>query len=338
MIAAERIGLIINPYAGQGYQKNAAIASQLITLLNPKRILTGIGQQGESLVTQMGLTCQPFETESEPGRWQTVELARTLAGQNLDCLAIIGGDGTMADAATGIIEANSGMPILGIGVGSTNVGNLITCKADDLSGLTPDQLGIFPLNALLAYHEKRLLGIGFNDCAIGFTVVGTIKGKICNVDVKAKMRSENVPGIVRPIGTSATLVKRIFNNSETVIASGEKVAALIIGFAEPQFIGKAVTGGICLASYTGVTAGCLVADQPLVQVELSRQDVLDLPPITSHYTSINESAKITITGVLAGAGVNVDGTPLKTLSHQDTITFTVKEKAINTIRVSSMKG
>jgi len=181
--------------------------------------------------------------------------------------------------------------------------------------------------------ENSVLGIGFNDCVFGFTVVGTLDGQICDVDASAKMAGKNLPGRPASIGISKTRVERISAAGVVEVASGEWISSVIIGFAERAFLGKAITGGVCLASYSGAPAGCLAASIPLVEVGLSRAEVLQYGPIQSRYISFDQTMQIRAQGFLDGTAINVDGTPLKILSSEDRIVFSVLPDAIRAVRL-----
>ncbi len=138
----------------------------------------------------------------KPGRAQTQALVAQLAQVPLAAMIVVGGDGTLADAACVLINLRSTIPLMGIGVGSTNAGNLITCRASELDKINLDRLQVEPVQSLLAFDNGRLLGIGFNDCVLGFTIVGTIDGVVCDLDAAAKMEVRNQPGMPRSIGTN----------------------------------------------------------------------------------------------------------------------------------------
>jgi hypothetical protein len=333
MIETHEIGLIINPKAGQGYSANARVAQEIITRLKPRKIFTGSGELGSDAVSDLGIPVVVCAAPPEPGRAQTQALAARLIKNGISSLVVIGGDGTMADVACILAESQDAPPLLGIGVGSTNVGNLITCRAHEIEQLYADRLQARPLRALLAYHNGKLSGIGFNDCVLGFTVVGTIDDTKRDVDAASKMNGLNIPGTIRSIGLTQTIVERQGPDGVRKIASGRKVATVIIGFAESAFFGKAVTGGVCLSSLVKAPAGCLTANQPLVQIEIDRQTVLSLPPITSSYLSLDETMIVRVQGVRQGTALCVDGNPLKLLEPDDTAEFGVSMDAILAFRI-----
>jgi hypothetical protein len=329
----ETIGFILNPKAGKGFTHNAEIARQAARKFKGATIFTGPGELGAAALLDSQGSIEICPCDPIPGRQQTITLAGALAGRQVDLLVVVGGDGTLSDVACGLVDMRQAPPVLGIGVGSTNVGPLITCQAWEIDRLDPGQLETTVLPAVLVKDRGALLGIGFNDCVLGFSVVGTLDGQIRNVDARAKMDGLNLSGEPKPIGTLQTLVQRITPQQIVEIARGAWVGCVVIGFAEAGFFGKAITGGVCLASLTHTPAGCLVADTPLVQVEITRDQLLAFPALRSQYISFDENMSIRVAGVMDGTAVCADGTPLKILSPQDQVEFFVQPAAIRAVRL-----
>jgi hypothetical protein len=255
-----------------------------------------------------------------------------MASRALDAVLVVGGDGTLADVASVFSQVRQSPPLLGIGAGSTNAGALITCSQDNVDKLSPDILEIISIPGLTAYDGQKLLGVGFNDCVLGKTVVATVAGRLRDVSVVEKFEGRNVPATPEPIGQAQTLVWKTNPHGRQDIAGGESVGTVVLGLAEKSFVAKAVTGGICLAAFTGLSAGCLVSDRPLVQVELSSSDVLALTPIHSVYTSVGDQERIFVKGVRANTGLCVDGTPLKLLTSEQEVSFGIQLDGIRAVR------
>ncbi len=334
MNGLDAVGLVINPKAGQGFAANARAACAVLNALRPSKIFTGTGELGASALEENNYSnISVIPVPDKPGRAQTQALVAQLAQVPLAAMIVVGGDGTLADAACVLINLRSTIPLMGIGVGSTNAGNLITCRASELDKINLDRLQVEPVQSLLAFDNGRLLGIGFNDCVLGFTIVGTIDGVVCDLDAAAKMEVRNQPGIPRSIGTNQTVVQRLGPDGLQKVAHGRKIATVVVGFAEQAFFAKAIAGGVCLTTLVHAPAGCLTADLPLVQIGLDRRSVLALPPITSTYISLDENQRIQVSGVRKNTMVSVDGNPLKRLQPADTIEFGVALDAVQSVRL-----
>lgn len=334
MTVIRKAGLVINPSAGQGFEISAPAAREAITRLGWRSFVTGRGMAGEDALKGLPVTVETLEIEGYQGRSYTQELVRCMIRAGVDALMVVGGDGTLADAARVLIKEKAAPPVFGLGTGSTNAGTLVTTKITDLDRLRTGRVKVKAVSALLAEKGGELLGVGFNDCVLGFTVVATIEGRLRDVAVGEKILGRNIPGRPAGIGTANTRVWRAGPTGETVIGRGGEIATVIIGLAETTFIAKALTGGVCLASFTGITGGCLVSNYPLVQVELSGKDVLALAPIQTTYTSLDSSMRIFVRGLKEGTGLCVDGNPLCLLREEDEVQFSVIESAIQVFKIS----
>lgn len=328
----QAVGLIINPVAGQGLAANITLAQQGLIALGVRKVLTGEGPLGAIALASLSCETVIYPTKEKDSRNQTLEVASKLAGQAMDAVIVVGGDGTLADVAYVFSQFEDPPPLLGIGTGSTNAGKLITCTAIQIESLKPGMLEAVPITGLLAYAGDELIGVGFNDCVLGFTVVATLNGQLRDVGVAEKFVGRDVPAQPSPIGLPQTKVERVGPEGRQEIASGESVSTVIIGLTEPSFIAKAITGGMCLTAFTGLQAGCLVADQPLVQVELKANDVLALPTIHSFYLSFSEQERIHVRGVREGTGLCVDGTPLRLLTPEQEVSFGVRPNAVRAVK------
>jgi len=327
------VGLIINPAAGRGFAANAAIARRALAALHPNTVHTGRGQAGADALDMSNGKSVAYRVPADASRLQTLELARQLAIQALDAVLVVGGDGTLADVAVVFAGVKNAPPLIGIGAGSTNAGALITCPGSQADRLVPEDLNLVGMTGLLASIGDTAIGVGFNDCVLGFTVVATIDGRLRDASVLEKLSGHNVAGEPRTIGLPSTSVSTRNSRGQVTLATGEAVGTVIVGLAERGFIAKAITGGVCLASFAGLPAGCLVADQPLARVELSSMQTLALPPIHSSYVSFDEDDQILVTGVRDGTALCVDGTPLQLLKRDDIVSFQVRRDTVRALKL-----
>ncbi len=334
MIHIQKAGLVINPVAGQGFEKSAPAAREAITRLGWRSLVTGRGLAGEDALPGLPVTVETLDVEGFQGRACTQELARRLICAGVDALLVVGGDGTLADVASVLIQEKSQAPVFGLGTGSINAGLLVTTKMTELSRLRIEKLTIRSVPALLAHKDGQLFGVAFNDCVLGFTVVATMEGRLRDVAVSEKFYGRNIPGRPAASGTDKTRVWRAGPGSEQLVSQGREIGSVIIGLVEPAFIAKALTGGACLAASLDIPAGCLVIDYPLVQVEQTREDILAHPPIKSTYTSFDSTMRIIVRGCREGTGVNVDGNPLCLLHEEDEVEFAAIGSAVQVFKLS----
>jgi hypothetical protein len=323
-----RVGLIVNPVAGSGAHESLIAARKVVERCGAQEVATGRGQTGELALCgwpgQIKI-CKANETAGN----QTRALAQWIAGQKLDALIVVGGDGTLSDAA---IEAGNTLPIIGIGTGSTNVGRLITCRASRVEELNFNEVETWKVDALLASVNDDLAGMAFNDVIIGSTIVGTIDGQRCDLNAAGRILGKITDAKPRPVGNRNTKVTRVNAGGQTLVAQGESVGTVVAGFAEPAFFGKAITGGICLATLTGLPAGCLVCDLPLAQVGMTAESLMNSAPAVSRYVSLSDGTSIVVENVEGDATLCVDGNPVHLLSAADRTTISVRTGAAIGVR------
>lgn len=324
-----RVGLIANPVAGSGSQESLAAARKAIERCGAQEVATGPHYAGESALAGWSGRVQVHQAETIAGITTTRVLARWIAGQKLDGLIVVGGDGTLSDAA---MEVGSTVPVIGIGTGSTNVGQLMTCRASQIEELNFAELEIWKVHALLASVNDRLVAMGFNDIVIGCTIVGTLDGRRCDLSAAERIGGKMIPGSPRSIGGREAKVTRVRAGEQTLVAEGEAVGTVVAGFAEPAFFGKAITGGICLATLAGIPAGCLVCDLPLAQVGTTASDLLSAPPVVSRYVSLSAETSIVVEGMEGDATLCVDGNPVHRLRRSDRVSISVRTEAAVGVR------
>jgi len=326
-----RAGVIVNPMAGASEASSLKSSRIAVEQLGIRVVMTGDGRLGRDAFGGWAGDLQTRSIGNLSAREQTHALTRWVADQGVEVLIVSGGDGTLADAAQALAERKSQIPILGLGSGSTNVGQLVTCRAERAGELDPCQLETWSVHCLLAEVNQCELGIAFNDVVLGRTVVGTIGGIRRDLDASARLQGRAMPAAPRSIGSNASRVTRIAGEQRVTVASGEEVACVVVGLAESAFFGKAVTGGACLASAAGLPAGCIVADVPLVQIEIDKSELSAMPPIASKFVSLSGDQCIEVEGV-EGACLCVDGNARHIAEKADRMRVTVRCNAVVGVR------
>lgn len=329
-----RVGLIVNPTAGKGPQEALTAARKAVESLCIEEVLTGEGELGQAAFTNWTGRLQSRSTPGTAGRDRTRAIANWIAAQGADALIVIGGDGTVSDVAQVCIETGLLVPIVGVGAGSTNAGRLITCRADRAGELRAEDMETWSADCLVASRNGQMLGLAFNDVVIGYTVVAIVGGKRLDVDAAERMHGRTVEGRPRTIGNRRTRVTKSFPGGAVPVAEGESVGAVVAGFAERAFFGKAITGQVCLTALAGLPAGCLVCETPLARVGVTKQEVFEAPPVLSKYVSLSEEAAILVENVNPGAALCADGNPLCSLTTTDRAEIAVRSGAVVGVRSS----
>lgn len=334
MNTGQRLGLIVNPRAGRGGAHNVRVAARLLEALHPATVLTGAGDLGADALAGAPAAHRVLDCGDARDRDRTPSLARQMAALDIDLIAVVGGDGTMADVAFALWSSGISVPLLGIGVGSTNAGPLVTCKGDDVPRLAEARLVACPVDGLIAGANDRVLGLGFNDVVIGFTVLATVDGQVTDVDAAQKMRGRNVPRELEGVWTDHTRVIKQGPWGESLIACGNQVEAVIVGFPDERFYGKAIAGGVVLSSLLGQPAGCLVCDHLLVRTRLDETRHRQSEPVVSRYVGLGQDETISGSGFRAGAALCADGNPLLIMTEDDRPQVRVRSGIATVLRLA----
>ena len=140
-----RIGVLVNPSAGRGQRAQA-----VISLLEAR-------WQGHELLAVAGPAAPCFsraELLPEPTGGYVEKIfgsVRTLLIAGAEMIVTLGGDGTAAYAAEALGDARKVVPLLGIGLGTANVGPIVTLTAED--ELPPLVALTLSARALVSYEE-----------------------------------------------------------------------------------------------------------------------------------------------------------------------------------------
>jgi NAD kinase len=332
MVEWRQAGVIVNPVAGISTQESLRAARRVAERLGAIEILTGPATLGAEAFAGWSGRLHVCVMPIHAGQQQTQALAHEIASHAIDGMIVVGGDGTLADVSRAFLNCKLRTPILGVGAGSTNVGRLITCRAERAEYLKVEELEAWDVDCLLVSVNGQPLALGFNDVVVGHTIVGMLNGRRRDLDAVERISGNLIPGKPRSAGcSSARVTRRSSDNLDLVIAQGTSVATVVVGFADSSFFGKAVTGGICLATVAGLPAGCIVSDTPLVQIEIDAGTLRQSEPVTSRYASLANSDSIVIEGV-ASAALCADGNPCRRLESTDQVFVSVHCDAVVGVR------
>lgn len=325
----ERVGLIVNPQSGAGRALLAAV--EALRALAPREVWTGAGEMGGDALAGLPITAHPLDWSHLAGRARSAWIAQRCVEAGVDVLVVLGGDGTLADVALAI--QGSDVPLLGVGVGTANVGPLVTCLAIDVARLAGAEYDVTFVPGLLAGVNGVGLGLGFNDVVVDFTVLATLDGQMVNVDAVGKMSSHNIRRDPEPIGGPNTRVVRREGVTETRVAEGAQVATLIVGLPDERFYGKAIAGGVLLSSMLDEPAGCLVCDHLLIRTALDPAAHRRSEPVLSRYVGLRETDRLEAGGFRPGAVLCADGNPLAVLSATDIAQVRVRRDLARSLRL-----
>jgi hypothetical protein len=331
-------GIIVNPVAGTSAQESLRAARRVAERLGIVEVLTGPGKSGADAFNGWSGKLAVHNTRGQVGREQTQTLADEIAARAVDIMIVVGGDGTLADASHAFFRRRSRAPIFGVGAGSTNVGKLITCRAEQAERLTIEELETWKVDGLRVSVSNQPIALAFHDVVVGHTIVGMLDGKRRDLDAMERISGHLIPGKPHAVACASSRVTRQSDTlPDVLIAEGTSVGTVVVGFADASFFGKAVTGGICLARVAGLPAGCIVSDMPLVQVEIDAESLQKGEPITSRFASLAPGDHILIEGV-CGAVLCADGNPCRQLQPLDQVLVSLECDAVVGVRVRGARG
>lgn len=312
-----RIGLVVNPVAGNGYVKNIDAAREVVAIVEPRTVITGRGLYGSDAVSDATIVYFPEDRGKEHTRRVVIEAAKN----RVDAIIAIGGDGTMADVALALWEQQYDCPILGIGVGSINAGKLVTVNRSQINSLDPTRFMKRKLHGFSVTINHHLLSLALHDVVFSNTIIGTNDEKqVCTLDATCYLEGVRAEVKSKSIGNSRASVSKISSESTVTVSKGKRTGCVVIGFSDPaSFFAKAIVGGAQLTGIAGLPAGCLVSNQPLVIPRLTPNELDLLEPIKSSYVSLAFEDKIHATGLAAPAVVSADGNPIKGLTTKDSV-------------------
>jgi NAD kinase len=324
------LGVVVNPAAGQDPRRNLAAAAAAVASLGPDRVLAGA-----DVVEHLGgADRQALPALPKRGRSATQGLALAAAEAGADALLVVGGDGTLSDVATALHLAQLRCPIIGVGAGSINAGDLITCTAGDVAVLADAVLESAPVGAMSVTLAGTLLALAFNDVVVGTTIVGSIEGRLRDLSAAARLAGRTEARRPQSLNCARARVTRTGPGGDVSIAADEAVGSVVIArTALPGIRGKAIVGPVGLSAFSGMPGGCVVANRPLVQVELSAAEVLSQEPVQTSYASLGPQHTIELAGFDAPAVLCADGNPLHELSPDDSVHVRFLPEAATVLRV-----
>jgi len=330
-----QIGLIVNPNAGRGEVAVAEVVRKLLGMLSGKQITLVEGTFESLLATELGVSATSISI-SEDTNLEAREAALVLLQSGVDVLIGIGGDGTLCDIASAILDTGAAVRLLGIGVGSANVGPLVSLLGRDIEQLSLDELHEIRIHGIDAYLCEDLVGTAFNDVVFSNTFFGTRDGKRIDLDAAAELAKEDLPAEPRSVCGPRTWIDK---NDQRMLTNEQDAFEQII--ASPlneggTYAGKAISGLMCWGPYLGNHCVLAAANTVMVRTQLGLDDLNNAEPLRLSHISFGENDHIAIGELLAGAVLVIDGNPTCLLSPSDVVTLRINLDAIRMLRLSAL--
>ncbi len=326
-----RIGLVVNPKAGRGGKQIAEVVRKLLELLRGKEIALVEGTLEAHFAAELGVHATLIST-SRDSKLEARSAAALFLKRGIDVIIGIGGDGTLCDIASLILDTGAAVQLLGIGAGSANVGPLVSLLGQDIDHLSLDRLHETQVHGIDAYLAEDLVGTAFNDVVFGNTFFGTRNGNRIDLDAVAKFSGEDRPAEPRSVCGPKTWIDK---NNQRMLANEDGAFAQIIASPLNEgavYAGKAISGLMCWGPYLKNYGVLAAANTVMVRTQLELQDLRNAEPLRLAHLSFGEDDQITIGELLADATLVIDGNPTCLLNPSDVVTLRLRLDAIRVLR------
>lgn len=336
---AGRIGVVANPCAGSGPGALRAALDRLFQRLRGQDVVLNDGTLEAEAADANGVRCA--RAHGEPG--DARRLADALLDASVDAIVGVGGDGTLGDIGGALVERESKAVLLGIGVGSSNVGPLVAVSAADIDALFDGRWSLRAVHALDVRVDGKKVGTAFHDVTPATTYFGTRAGRRVDLDAAAALRGEDRAAALRSVCTSATWLakngRRLVPGDAAagaVVAGGQVVASPLNDVDECR--GKAVAGFLCWGPYVGCRGVLAVASTLLIRTRLSLDDLLAAEPLRLLHVGIAPGDVVDIGGLEDGAVAVIDGTPRIAMGSESFLSLGAIENAVTVARRAGAHG
>ncbi|HCZ05872.1 MAG: hypothetical protein PWP37_1510 [Thermotogota bacterium] len=244
-----------------------------------------------------------------------------------DLVIAIGGDGTMNMIANAIINQKWDVPLMGIGVGTGNVGPLVRFNLRKLKDLDFSALQFEYLSAIEVF-KKEQLGYAFVDVVIAPTFLGTFEGKRVDFDAVEVLKSGELKVVRRSERRIAEKAFEIKLNSKTIFKGNRGVKQIAVAplYKSEFYVGKAATGILCYAHHTNRRAVIVLSDHPTIVARPKRPE----KAVTVRQIPFGENDTIVMKGLAPNNAVILDGNPVALVDEKE-LTFKYRENIIKTV-------
>lgn len=315
------VGVIFNSGAGKADKFNY-VGSYLDKIFEKDIIITGSSIFGKDYIKNAkevklsSTTCFSYEAH---------KLIKAFYQHCVDKIISIGGDGTHSFVATEMIKMSVNIPLICIAGGSANVGPLLSYSISNLQEIKKEYFATNWHSCLEVLSGKKALGYAFNDIVLGDTFLGSKGGEICNYCAKA-FYNNNELKVKNPSDNLMNSNLEIIKNEKDIFKLMRNYSRIVVApiIQKHDYIGKAICGILCLASFFDMDYCVSLSNIVLVDGDLSNKDSNS----TTQQILLKGSDTITITGINNDTYVMIDGNVHKSKYGEITIKF--RESIIST--------
>ncbi len=323
-----RLGVVANPCAGAGPDVLRDVLGRLFRCVSGADIVVNEGTFEAAAAKTGGVVCRRVRGPQGDAR----RLTEAVLAAGVDTIVGIGGDGTLGEIASALVSVSPPVRLLGIGVGSSNVGPLVGASASDLGDALPgawDEVGVHALDVRV---DGGHVAIAFHDAAPANTYFGTRSGRRVDLDAAAALRGVDRVAEPSTVCGSDTWVAKNGRRLLTgdAVAGGQIVASPLNDVDECR--GKAVAGFLCWGPYVGCRGLVAVASAVMIRTRLDADDLKAAEPLRLFHLGVGHGDVVDVGDLARGAVAVVDGTPRVALGPDATLSVHVIESAVVSLR------
>jgi hypothetical protein len=323
-----RIGVIANPCAGAGPDVLRGILARLLAALRERDVVVVADTFEAAAADACGLDCRKVRGPvGDAGG-----LTRELLGAGVDTVIGVGGDGTLGDIGSVLSSAGSAVRLLGVGVGSSNVGPLVGTTAEELDGFLASSWADVPVHGLEVRFDGAKVGLAFHDATVANTFFGTRDGVRVDLDAAAALRGEDrVADPVSACGQTTWVAKNGRRRLVGAELEGGQIVASPLNDMD-ACRGKVVSGFLCWGPYVGCLGIVAATSALMIRTRLGRNDLEAAEPLRIFHLGLAPDDVVEMGGFRPGYALVVDGTPRCATSLATTVSIRTVEGAVVSIR------
>lgn len=232
-------------------------------------------------------------------------MVRQCLDHDVDVYVTAGGDGIMSYVASAVIinGVKDKQPLfLGFPAGTANAGPIV----HRLGTGNPESLTKVSLDAVEVKDGDDVIGYGFNDVIIGNTFLGTVDGRLVNLDA-AEMAEYGRQKVTAPGTRIATEEFKVHLDGKPVDIKMDLKQICISPLDADVVNQKAVFGGLLNGVGDGHPCAAAFIDRNMTDSDMSTWNYRG--PVTTTHICFTEKDVLEISGLGDDAQIIIDGNP-----------------------------
>ncbi len=298
-----KAAVLVNPSAG-GAGCIQSVCAEIDAFLSGCEIVSAEGFCG------CGIRARALRCAQAGGYIRRLnQIVDTLSAENPDFYLVAGGDGLAAYVAGRLLQTGIARPkLLGVAMGTANVGPIISFSARGLRDVSPETVTYAAHGAIEAFDGDVSVAFGFNDVVFGNTILGTVDGAAQPISALAMaLDGSKMPQApLKDIGEHLTIVK----NGVSAPSPLEHTAQIVASAVERENLyGRAVSGMLCFTFQDPMRAALLLSERPLVVTDYDPRGIT--APALFAQLLFGADDEVYIEGLSPQALIIADGNPYR---------------------------